>query len=488
MSKSKEDFYRRYAPLAMEQQRLFGIPASVTLAQMAIESSAGSSTLAIKGNNYFGVKGYDWERQGRPVMYLNDDHEHEPFRVYGSVKESVTDHSRVLMGDRYRKCHSLSPTDYKGWADGLHKAGYATDPGYASKIIKEIEYYNLQNYDNMALSMKDGKDVRKERFLFAGRRFSMPINPTNGMIVITSDFGYRNTGIKGASKNHQALDLRARFVPVLATEDGGRVIKAEGAGKGASGKHVVVRYDRDGHTYDVTYLHLDKVDVAEGDTVSAGQAIGTSGKSSTLNIQPHLDFRVRRDGDVIDPKEYLAEISVYGGLDTAFVMKNDARRQDVLLAYKEKVPATETYRDMASVTETEKPSHHIDETRVQDDVNNGIGKHGLMGSLLGSLGFAGDDMGMGMGGGLVSGLFQMLMMSLFSLALNKEEKKGAAPSVPASSGQHHQEGNDYDVRSERIFADAESAREMASTNFDVISPSHDTQQERKQEKEGFSLS
>ncbi|MDD7318671.1 MAG: glucosaminidase domain-containing protein [Prevotella sp.] len=135
----------RYAGLAVEQMKLHGIPASITLAQGLIESGAGQSELARKGNNHFGIKCHGW--QGNTV-YHDDDAAGECFRAYDNVRQSYEDHSMFLVrGSRYRNLFSLSTSDYRGWARGLKAAGYATNPSYAEILIRIIEQYCLYEYD-----------------------------------------------------------------------------------------------------------------------------------------------------------------------------------------------------------------------------------------------------------------------------------------------------------------------------------------------------
>ena len=124
----------------------YGIPASITLAQGLLESGAGSSLLATKGNNHFGIKvGGTWNGK---YMLKDDDAPNEKFRVYDSALESYEDHSLFLRkGQRYASLFTLSPTDYKGWAHGLKRAGYATNPNYGPLLINLIERYNLHQYD-----------------------------------------------------------------------------------------------------------------------------------------------------------------------------------------------------------------------------------------------------------------------------------------------------------------------------------------------------
>ncbi len=136
----------KYADLAVEEMYRSGVPASITLAQGLLESSYGQSELAVKGNNHFGIKCHNTWRGKK--MYYDDDRKGECFRVYKSPEESFRDHSDFLRyRDRYKFLFDLDPTDYKGWAHGLKKAGYATDPAYPKKLIKLIEDYDLHEYD-----------------------------------------------------------------------------------------------------------------------------------------------------------------------------------------------------------------------------------------------------------------------------------------------------------------------------------------------------
>lgn len=140
------DYIQKYAHIAVSEQAKFGIPASITLAQGLLESGAGKSELALKSNNHFGIKchsGWTGER-----TYHDDDAAQECFRKYKNVSESYDDHSLFLTSrSRYADLFSLKATDYKGWAHGLKKAGYATDPNYANKLIKIIEDYGLHQLD-----------------------------------------------------------------------------------------------------------------------------------------------------------------------------------------------------------------------------------------------------------------------------------------------------------------------------------------------------
>lgn len=138
----------RYKNIAIQEMNTYGIPASITIAQGLYESGNGNSELARVANNHFGVKaGYSWNGK---VYYKDDDNKNDAFRVYSSVEESYRDHSNFLKKKNYAALFQLDITDYKGWARGLKKAGYATNPQYPEIIIGIIEKYNLQQYDQPA--------------------------------------------------------------------------------------------------------------------------------------------------------------------------------------------------------------------------------------------------------------------------------------------------------------------------------------------------
>lgn len=140
-----ERYIELYKDIAIEQMQKHRIPASITLAQGLFESGAGKSQLARYSNNHFGIKCHGWT--GRKT-YHDDDARGECFRVYDNARQSYEDHSRFLVaGSRYRSLFQLKTTDYVGWARGLKKAGYATNPLYADKLIDIIERYELNKYD-----------------------------------------------------------------------------------------------------------------------------------------------------------------------------------------------------------------------------------------------------------------------------------------------------------------------------------------------------
>jgi len=143
---SRQEYISKYADIAIRQMKQYGVPASIILAQGMLESDNGNSSLATRANNHFGIKCHkDWTG---PTMYHDDDRKDECFRKYKNSEGSYMDHSLFLRGGRrYATLFDLEPTDYKGWAHGLKKAGYATNPKYAEMLIKIIEDNELHKFD-----------------------------------------------------------------------------------------------------------------------------------------------------------------------------------------------------------------------------------------------------------------------------------------------------------------------------------------------------
>jgi len=151
---TRSEYFDTYREMAVHEMNRSGVPASITLAQGALESGDGNSTLARDANNHFGIKCHDsWN--GKRI-YQDDDEKNECFRKYQSVEDSYHDHSEYLRTTpRYAALFELDPTDYKGWARGLKKAGYATSPTYADKLIDIVEEFGLHRYDQMGETMQE---------------------------------------------------------------------------------------------------------------------------------------------------------------------------------------------------------------------------------------------------------------------------------------------------------------------------------------------
>lgn len=161
ITETTKDYIEKFAPIAVREMHRYKIPASITLAQGILESGSGRSPLAIRSNNHFGIKCHKgWE--GKSVTH-DDDEIGECFRKYQHPETSYEDHSQFLISrKRYAKLFRLRPTDYKGWAYGLKKAGYATDKKYPAKLIALIDKYDLHKYDRATDAIADAKSYTEE--------------------------------------------------------------------------------------------------------------------------------------------------------------------------------------------------------------------------------------------------------------------------------------------------------------------------------------
>ena len=146
------NYIAKFKDIAMDNMKMYGIPASIVLAQGILESGAGRGDLAITANNHFGIKCHEgWT--GESVKH-DDDAAQECFRKYDNVSESFKDHALFLTGrSRYSKLFAFSKDDYKAWARGLRAAGYATDPKYPDKLISYIQRYKLDQFDSQVLGV-----------------------------------------------------------------------------------------------------------------------------------------------------------------------------------------------------------------------------------------------------------------------------------------------------------------------------------------------
>ncbi|HKP33057.1 MAG TPA: glucosaminidase domain-containing protein [Chitinophagaceae bacterium] len=173
------DYINTFKEIAISEMKRTGVPASITLAQGIHETEAGTSILVRKSNNHFGIKcKTGWT--GESVSH-DDDAKGECFRSYANAEQSYIDHSDFLKnGQRYAFLFRLDPTDFEGWANGLRKAGYATNKKYASILIRIINDYHLQDYTMIAL----GKMKPEEEWLTSVSPISKPITaPDDAKIV-----------------------------------------------------------------------------------------------------------------------------------------------------------------------------------------------------------------------------------------------------------------------------------------------------------------
>ncbi|MDR0733105.1 MAG: glucosaminidase domain-containing protein [Dysgonamonadaceae bacterium] len=176
--KSHLDYIAKHKKLAINHMERYKIPASITLAQALLESGAGKSELARSSNNHFGIKCHsNWE--GKRI-FRQDDNPNDCFRVYKKVAESYEDHSNFIYNrPRYSVLFSYDITDYKAWARGLQKCGYATDKAYADKLIRSIETYQLYVYDS--------KSKKKGKKDFDELRRIRPTYITHGLLYVEAE-------------------------------------------------------------------------------------------------------------------------------------------------------------------------------------------------------------------------------------------------------------------------------------------------------------
>lgn len=170
---SSEDYIEQWKITAIEQMNSHAIPASITLAQGILESGSGNSQLAKNANNHFGIKCHNvWTGK---TFYQDDDEKDECFRSYDHASQSYEDHSDFLTSrSRYADLFKLKITDYIGWAKGLKKAGYATNPKYADLLINIIKKYNLDQYDKMPMLPIEIEKERQQEELTASRSGRSP--------------------------------------------------------------------------------------------------------------------------------------------------------------------------------------------------------------------------------------------------------------------------------------------------------------------------
>lgn len=210
--KSPSDLYlEKYARYAVEEMHRSGVPASITLAQGMLESNYGRSELAINANNHFGIQCHSsWNGDKYKKM---DAGQMRDFRKYETVLGSYHDHSQFLSGNkRYKALFELDPSDYKGWANGLQKAGYAEDPSYAAKLISVIERYGLDKYDLMSQvpvatdkpkpSKKEKKD-KKDRHV----KKEKPVSSAPAQVVVVVDEKPVNERLRKSHRYNLAREM-----------------------------------------------------------------------------------------------------------------------------------------------------------------------------------------------------------------------------------------------------------------------------------------
>ncbi len=188
---TREEYINKYQKSAINQMKKYKIPASITLAQGILESNNGNSRLATKANNHFGIKCHSsWN--GKKI-YADDDKKNECFRSYKNVASSFEDHSLFLTKyDRYKFLFDYKLTDYKSWAKGLKKAGYATNKKYADILIKIIEENKLYKYDNYKKSNFNYSNKKTRNiYLHTNRIKYVKANKDESLLDISNELDIR---------------------------------------------------------------------------------------------------------------------------------------------------------------------------------------------------------------------------------------------------------------------------------------------------------
>ena len=470
----KAAFFEQYAPLAMEQQQKYGIPASVTLAQMYLESAGGKSNLAQTGNNYFGIKcSSQWLAEGKPYSLHHDDKPNEKFCNYASVQESIEHHSQFLMGSRYAGCRRCAADDYRGWANGLQAAGYATNRNYATMLIADIEAYDLSKYDQQAMSMPKVADQQANTQTPASQGYSFPVSGDN--LVMSDGYGISPTSYRNHA--HNGIDLKARYQDVMATENQGRVVKV-GSDK-TSGNFAVVEYDRaDGAKWRVSYCHLDSVAVRQGDTVNAGQKLGVSGNTGN-STGPHLHLTVRHQAagsaefKTVDPLNYLAEIAVRGNL-TATVVKKGTNA-DLLSSRKGGVDTTPTQAERL-MAQSQLTTQQQQNAQAGAQLTQRTGSNDPNTLLAYLMGQNGDEQAQySQHGDIFSSLISGLFTSAIGMAIMLDQAdQGEERTTSQVQNEPVQETEQQKaatlIQRKRDSVDPVQAREVAMMNFDAEYP------------------
>lgn len=193
-----ELYIYNYAGIAQEEMRLYGIPASITIAQGILESGSGNGNLTQRSNNHFGIKCNGWEGE---KVYHDDDEAQECFRKYIDPQYSFRDHSLFLFErTRYNFLFDYDSDDYKAWARGLRKAGYATDPRYPDKLISLIERYHLNEFDKAVLGKTANIPLPKPKRLITNEIELYSVKKGDTLYNISEKFGISVEELKVINK------------------------------------------------------------------------------------------------------------------------------------------------------------------------------------------------------------------------------------------------------------------------------------------------
>ncbi len=299
---SRTEYINLVKNIAINQMNKYKIPTSITIAQGILESGNGNSKLAKEGKNHFGVKCHGWTGD---KSYHDDDRPNECFRNYDKIEDSFEDHSIFLKNNsRYDSLFDLDITNYKGWANGLKKAGYATSPSYATKLINIIESNNLQQYDKQYSNVEtptlgggsSDTDMNLETPKSTGNYFRKGNNKLYG------------------KKGHSGHDYVAVNNPIVYMKKG-KVKYASFDNNSCGGTITIVP---DGEDRKAIFCHMSEIYVSTGEPIESGTIIGVSGggkgqKGAGHSTGHHLHFGMKNrsdGGNFIDPNDYIDDIKI----------------------------------------------------------------------------------------------------------------------------------------------------------------------------------
>lgn len=212
---TEDQYIQKFAQYAVEEMEKYKIPASITLAQGLLETGGGQSRLALEGKNHFGIKcKEDWTGK---TMKHTDDAPNECFRVYEDPRQSYEDHSIFLSTRKYYTgLFNLDMKDYKAWAYGLKKAGYATNPRYASILIGKIERYKLYEFDNTSSKevlyavLKMYPDLKDDRSFMARLEPSKFVKKDKDPVTV--NVPYKQTSFAQQQKRVERIKTKAEIL------------------------------------------------------------------------------------------------------------------------------------------------------------------------------------------------------------------------------------------------------------------------------------
>lgn len=311
---NRAEFIDAYKDTAMEQMALYGIPASITLAQAILESENGNSELAVKYNNFFGITANREQVKSGNYVERYDGSHYNKFVSFNSVQDSFDAHSKLLLSaECYKSLLAIPQNDYVRWCDGLKACGYAEDPRYSEKLQSIIERNHLEQYDKLVLGnnytpLDKEEAVSEEDLSGEFVPYSFPIDCQSEILVKTPYGVSLINPSDGREYISNSLILSAADKNVLATEDGARVVSTDQS----KGTIIVQLKSDDDSKLLLTYQGIGDIRVSNGETLAAGQIIGKASEELKLSLEVQSPDGRRQS---LDPTAYIADLSHKGNID-----------------------------------------------------------------------------------------------------------------------------------------------------------------------------